>query len=65
VSTKDRASNTAQEVKGKLKEAAGSAVGNSDLESEGKSDQAKADLKRAGESVKETASHVKDALKDA
>ncbi len=64
MSKKDKASNTAQDVKGKLKEAAGSAVGNTDLESKGKSDQAKAQLKSAGESVKEAASHVKDALKD-
>lgn len=60
--TKDKASNKMQDTKGKLKETVGSAVGNEDLEHKGKSDQAKAGLKNAGEDVKDAANKVKDAV---
>ena len=60
--TEDKASNKVQDVKGKVKETVGSATGNDDLEAKGKSDQAKAALKDAGENVKDAASSVKDAL---
>jgi uncharacterized protein YjbJ (UPF0337 family) len=60
--TKDKASNKVQDAIGKVKEIIGSAVGNSDLKNKGKVDQSNADLKDAGESVKEAVSHVKDAL---
>jgi uncharacterized protein YjbJ (UPF0337 family) len=59
--TKDRASNRAQDAKGRVKEAAGSAVGNDDLKNKGKTDQAKAGMKNAGEDVKDAAHKVKDA----
>jgi len=65
MSTKDKASNTAQDVKGKVKETVGSAVGNKDLESKGKLDQVKSELKDAGENIKDAAEHVKDAIKGA
>ena len=61
--TKDKASNKTQDLKGKVKEVAGSATGNEDLERKGKSDQTKAALKDSGERVKDAASHVKDAVK--
>ena len=61
---KDTASNKAQDIKGKLKETAGKAVGNEKLEDEGKSDQAKAAVKDVGEKVKDAASKVKDAITD-
>jgi uncharacterized protein YjbJ (UPF0337 family) len=63
MSSKDKASNKVQDTKGKVKEAVGSAVGNKDLESKGKLDQMKSELKDAGESVKDAVGHVKDALK--
>jgi uncharacterized protein YjbJ (UPF0337 family) len=63
MSTKDRASNKVQTFKGKGKEAVGSAVGNQDLEDQGKLDQTKAGLKDAGEDAKDAVGHVKDALK--
>ncbi|WP_406195169.1 CsbD family protein [Kitasatospora sp. NBC_01560] len=56
MSTSDKAENTADKIKGKVKETVGKAVGNERLEAEGKTDQAKGDLKQAGE-------HVKDAFK--
>jgi uncharacterized protein YjbJ (UPF0337 family) len=49
----DKANNSAQQAKGKLKEAAGKLSGNDKLRAEGKADQAKADLKQAGEKVKD------------
>jgi len=41
----------------------GSAVGNKDLESKGKLDQIKSELKDAGEDVKGAVGHVKDAIR--
>ena len=61
--TKDKASNKAQDLKGKGKEAVGSATGNRDLRTKGKSDQTKAALKDAGENIKDAASKVKNAVK--
>jgi len=58
--TKDKASNKTQDLKGKVKEVAGSATGNEELERKGKSDQTKAALKDSGEKVKDAASHVID-----
>jgi uncharacterized protein YjbJ (UPF0337 family) len=45
MATTDKAKNTAQQAKGKLKEAAGKLSGNDDLRAEGKADQTKANLK--------------------
>ena len=53
MTTTDKAKNTAQQAKGKLKEAAGEASDNDDLRAEGKADQTKASLKQAGEKVKD------------
>jgi uncharacterized protein YjbJ (UPF0337 family) len=63
MSFKDRALNRVQTAKGKGKEAIGSVVGNKDLEEQGKVDQAKAGLKKAGEDVKDTVEHVKGSIK--
>ena len=49
----DKISNAAQDAKGKAKEAAGKVTDNERLEAEGKADQAGADLKQAGEKVKD------------
>ena len=59
VSTSDKASNKAQEVKGKVKENTGKAVGNERLEAEGAADQTKADVKQAGEKVKDAGKSLK------
>ena len=53
MSKTDKAKNTAQEAKGKVKEVAGRIAGDDDLEREGKTDQTKANLKQAGEKVKD------------
>ncbi|WP_405021244.1 CsbD family protein [Kitasatospora sp. NBC_00070] len=56
MSAGDKIENSGEKAKGKVKEAAGKAVGNDRLEAEGKADQAKGDLKQAGE-------HIKDVFK--
>jgi uncharacterized protein YjbJ (UPF0337 family) len=61
--TRDKASNKAQDLKGKAKEAVGSATGNEDLRIKGKTDQTKAALKDVGEKVKDAGSDLKDAFK--
>ena len=43
--TDDKLGNAAEEVKGKLKEKAGDATDDRDLQAEGEADQTKADLK--------------------
>jgi uncharacterized protein YjbJ (UPF0337 family) len=60
--TKDKASNNLQDIKGKVEETVGRATGDEDLETEGRSDQAKASLKDVGEKVKDAAAEVKDAV---
>jgi uncharacterized protein YjbJ (UPF0337 family) len=49
----DKASNKAEELKGKGKEAAGRATDDDELQAEGKTDQAKGNLKQAGEKIKD------------
>ena len=49
----DKIKNTAQDLTGKAKEAAGKLTDNEKLEAEGKADQGKANLKKAGENVKD------------
>jgi uncharacterized protein YjbJ (UPF0337 family) len=53
MSNEDKASNKIEELAGKGKETAGRATDNPDLEAEGKGDQAKSNLKQAGEKVKD------------
>ena len=53
----DKARNAAEAAKGKVKEQTGDATDNRDLEAEGQAEKTKADLKQAGEKVK-------DAFKD-
>ena len=55
----DKAKDKAQEAKGKVKEATGRAVGNERLEAEGKADQVTADVKQAGEKVKDAGKSLK------
>ena len=49
----DRMENTGEDLKGKAKEAWGDATDDERLQAEGKMDQAKADIKNAGEDVKD------------
>lgn len=49
----DKAKNAAQDVAGKAKEVIGDATNNDELKAEGKKDQTAADVKQAGENVKD------------
>ena len=49
----DKADNKIVEIRGKAKEAVGNATGDEALERQGERDQSKANLKQAGEKVKD------------
>jgi uncharacterized protein YjbJ (UPF0337 family) len=49
----DKIENAAQDATGHVKEGVGKATGDSRLEAEGQTDQAKANIKKAGENVKD------------
>jgi uncharacterized protein YjbJ (UPF0337 family) len=51
--TDDKMANQGESALGKAKEKLGDATDNKDLQAEGKGDQSKADLKQAGEKVKD------------
>jgi uncharacterized protein YjbJ (UPF0337 family) len=53
----DKMKNEGEDLKGKAKEATGKVTGDRQKEAEGKSDQAKSDLKDAGEKVKDAFDH--------
>jgi uncharacterized protein YjbJ (UPF0337 family) len=53
MSALDKAKNAIEDLEGKAKEALGKVSGDKDTEAEGKGDQAKADIKDAGEKVKD------------
>ena len=59
MSTANKANNKAEEVKGKVKETTGRAVGNERLEAEGAADQTKGNLKQAGEKIKDAGQALK------
>ena len=52
-SARNKTRNAAQKVKAQFKEAAGRATGDERLEAEGRADKTKANLKQAGEKVKD------------
>jgi uncharacterized protein YjbJ (UPF0337 family) len=62
MSTEDKASNKAQDLKGKVKETVGRVTDNDDLEAKGKTDQAKAAVKDVGEKAKDAVGTIKDKL---
>ena len=51
--TDDKMKNSGESTLGSAKEKLGSATGDEEMKNEGKMDQAKADLKQAGEKVKD------------
>jgi uncharacterized protein YjbJ (UPF0337 family) len=61
----DKAKDKAEELSGKAKAAMGDATDNPDLEAEGRTQEAKADVKQAGENMKDTGDDVADALRSA
>jgi len=59
--TEDKISNKTEQLKGKGKESVGKATDDEQLEAEGKADQAKSNVKQAGEKVKDA---VRDTFKE-
>jgi uncharacterized protein YjbJ (UPF0337 family) len=57
VSAIDKAKNKTEELGGKAKEKVGQLTGDTSTENEGKGDQAKSNLKDAGEKVKDAFKH--------
>jgi uncharacterized protein YjbJ (UPF0337 family) len=57
MSATDKAKNTVQDVTGKGKETVGRVTGDRSTENEGRADQAKSDMKDAGEKVKDAFKH--------
>ena len=53
----DKISNKTDELKGQAKEKTGEVTGNEDQQAEGKADQAVADVKQAGEKIKDAFKH--------
>ena len=49
----DKIDNKTDKLKGKVKEASGTAQGDEELRAEGKKDQTKGDVKQAGEKIKD------------
>ena len=49
----DKINNKAEEVTGKVKKGVGKATGDEELEAEGRVDKAKANVKQAGEKIKD------------
>jgi uncharacterized protein YjbJ (UPF0337 family) len=52
-----------ENVRGKVKEAAGRLTDDEALERQGKNDQAKGEVKKAGDKLKDAAEHAKQAIK--
>jgi uncharacterized protein YjbJ (UPF0337 family) len=57
MSATDKIKNAAESATGKIKEAVGKGTDDERLEAEGKGDQASADIKQAGEKVKDAFKH--------
>lgn len=53
----DKIDNKGEDLRGKLKEGVGRATDDEELEAQGRGDQAKSDLKQAGEKVKDAFKH--------
>jgi uncharacterized protein YjbJ (UPF0337 family) len=53
MATEDKAAHKATELKGKVKEGVGQATDDPELETEGQADQAKGNLKQAGDKIKD------------
>jgi uncharacterized protein YjbJ (UPF0337 family) len=53
----DKADNRMEDMKGKIKEGVGKVTDDEELEAQGKRDQAKSDIKQAGEKVKDAFQH--------
>ena len=63
MNSQDKASDKAEELKGKAKAAVGKATDDKGLEAEGRTDAAKSKGKQFGDDVKDSLKGVKDSLK--
>lgn len=59
----DKASNSFEDAKGKVKETAGRVTDNEELQNEGRADQVEASIKDSVEHLRDAAGNVKDAFK--
>jgi len=57
MSFEDKVDNKSEDLRGKAKEAAGRATDDEELEAQGRGDQAKSDVKQAGEKLKDAFKH--------
>ncbi|MFF5446483.1 CsbD family protein [Streptomyces sp. NPDC012888] len=57
MATSKKVKNAGKNVKGKVKETTGKAVGNESLEMKGRAEQTAADAKQAGQKAKDTLKH--------
>lgn len=55
--TDDKGNNAIEDAKGKVKEKVGQVTNDQELETQGRNDQRKADIKQAGEKVKDAFKH--------
>ena len=62
MSNKDRASDRAQDPKGRVTKPVGGITGNRDLKNKDTTEQVKAGMKNAGEDLKDAGNKVKDAV---
>jgi len=53
MATEDKEAHKATEIKGNIKEGVGRATGDDELEAEGQADQAKGNIKQAGDKIKD------------
>ncbi|WP_327287225.1 CsbD family protein [Streptomyces sp. NBC_01198] len=58
MSDSDKTRAKTEQATGKIKETVGRAAGDEDLEAEGRGDQAKGDLRQAGEKVKDAVKRI-------
>ena len=57
MSFEDKVDNKSEDLRGKAKEAVGRTTDDEELEAQGRGDQAKADVKQAGEKLKDAFKH--------
>jgi uncharacterized protein YjbJ (UPF0337 family) len=58
--TADKINNAIDDMSGKAKEATGKVTGDRDVEKEGRGDQARGQMKKAGENIKDAAKNIAD-----
>jgi uncharacterized protein YjbJ (UPF0337 family) len=63
MSTSDKVSNKAEELKGTAKERFGGATGDENLQAEGAADRSEAHAKQAGEHIKDAVDSVKNVFR--